>query len=422
MKYLCSPPVFKYHLIAFLYFGWHIFPFPMGEIPYVGDFLNSWEDKIWVVIANWVGRLVFGIPSISYNFNGSGDTTFNWVVEFTELMLSILGCLVWSVVDRARVGYARLGHWMEVYIRYYLGFTMLSYGFAKVFPLQFGTITSYRLHEQLGDMSPMGLLWTFMAYSKSYQLFSGLAEVVAGCLLFFRKTQMLGALISVGVMLNIFMLNMCYDVPVKLYSFNLMLMGIYVANADLKRLIGFFIQNQPTASRAFFQPFQGTKWYKWVRIAIKVIFFAYVFYGFVYKNLAENAKVEAPLAAFYGPYTVTKFVKNGVEGVDGDSTRWEKLFIDRRGSYDMIYVSNEMNLRKRINFDKNDSTRTFTFTALLDTNKYVMHYSQPDSNSLIMNGVFQKDSLYLELTQMKKKDFLLVRRGFHWVNEVSFNK
>ena len=55
-----------------------------------------------------------------------------------------------------------------------------GYGFAKVVPLQFAQPSSIRLGQQLGDMSPMGLLWTFMGFSPSFQIFTGAVEVLAG--------------------------------------------------------------------------------------------------------------------------------------------------------------------------------------------------------------------------------------------------
>jgi hypothetical protein len=45
----------------------------------------------------------------------------------------------------------------------------------------------------------MGLLWTFMGASEPYTMFVGFAEMIAGILLFPRKTSTLGALMSVGV-------------------------------------------------------------------------------------------------------------------------------------------------------------------------------------------------------------------------------
>lgn len=42
---------------------------------------------------------------------------------------------------------------------------------------------------------------------------------------------------TVAVMANVFMLNLCYDVPVKLFSFQLLLLAIVVAAPDVPRLV-----------------------------------------------------------------------------------------------------------------------------------------------------------------------------------------
>jgi hypothetical protein len=405
-----------------LYFSFHMLPFPLTEIPFVGELCSEWVEKLWDFIVNLGGKIFFQMPEITVKPNGSGDTTWNWVQEFLILFLSIIGCIIWSIVDKKRTQYVRFSYWFEVGCRYYLGLTMLSYGFAKVFPSQFGTITSYRLHQQLGDMSPMGLLWTFMAYSPKYQFFSGMAEVVGGLLLFFRRTQLIGSFISFGVMLNIFALNMCYDVPVKLFSFNLMLLSLYIASFDLKRIIHFFLLHKTTEARPLFHPFTGKKWFRYSRIVLKLFLIGFPIFNFLSQGFEENNQISAPLSSFYGPYTITKFTKNGVEPSGNDTTRWEKMFIDRRGSYDMIYISNEMNLRQRFNFSQNDTTKILTLSSFQDTVKYPLAYIQPDSNALIINGIFQKDSVYLELKKIKKRDFLLVNRAFNWVNELPFNK
>ena len=42
---------------------------------------------------------------------------------------------------------------------------------------------------------------------------------------------------TVAVMANVFMLNLCYDVPFKLFSFQLQLLAIVVAAPDVPRLV-----------------------------------------------------------------------------------------------------------------------------------------------------------------------------------------
>ncbi len=53
-------------------------------------------------------------------------------------------------------------------------------------------------------------------------------------------------MISVGVISNIFALNMAYDTPVKLYSFHLLLMAAIIAGFDARRMIDVLLLNRST--------------------------------------------------------------------------------------------------------------------------------------------------------------------------------
>ena len=99
---------------------------------------------------------------------------------------------------------------------------MILYGASKVFMGQFGPPGFGRLLETYGDSSPMGLLWTFMGFSQGYTFFAGLAEMLGGVLMITRRTTLLGAMVSAGVLSNIVLLNFFYDVPVKQFSSHLL--------------------------------------------------------------------------------------------------------------------------------------------------------------------------------------------------------
>ena len=75
-------------------------------------------------------------------------------------------------------------------------FTLLSYGTIKIIQTQFPFPSFDRLLERYGDSSPMGLLWTFMGYSRPYNFLAGACEASGGLLLFFRRTTTLGALVA----------------------------------------------------------------------------------------------------------------------------------------------------------------------------------------------------------------------------------
>jgi hypothetical protein len=113
---------------------------------------------------------------------GSGDTTLDYIQVFCFFLISFIIAVVWSILDRRRSNYSALYPWLRLAVRFTLAFTMLSYGFAKVFPLQFGGQPSMlKLTESVGELSPMGILWTMMSVSTPYTVFCGLAEVGVAC-------------------------------------------------------------------------------------------------------------------------------------------------------------------------------------------------------------------------------------------------
>src|SRR5262249_15637843 len=141
-----------------------------------------------------------------------------------------------------------------------LGTAMVGYGAFKLIASQFPAPTLDRLMQTYGESSPMGLLWTFMGASETYTMFVGSAEMIAGILLFPRKTSTLGALMSIGVLSNVVALNFSYDVPVKLYSSHLLAMAIFVLLPDARRVANFFILNRPTEVVTMEPLFHRTDW------------------------------------------------------------------------------------------------------------------------------------------------------------------
>jgi hypothetical protein len=109
---------------------------------------------------------------------GSGDTMRAYVGCLCAAIIAAAAGFLWMVMGLiVRVwkpdwnGNDSLYGLVRVLVRFFLAEMLFGYGFAKVFPLQFPEPSSYRLTEQLGDMSPMGLLWTFMGFSAALAIF-----------------------------------------------------------------------------------------------------------------------------------------------------------------------------------------------------------------------------------------------------------
>ena len=57
-----------------------------------------------------------------------------------------------------------------------------------------------------------------------------------------------------------------------------------------------------------------------------------------------------------------------------------------------------------------------------DKQKNVFQYSQPDAGHVVLEGSLGGANLVVGLRQVDVQKFLLVNRGFHWINERPFNR
>ncbi|MGA9530246.1 MAG: hypothetical protein WBS24_19180, partial [Terriglobales bacterium] len=219
----------------------------------IGDPAEYWPMR---QIVFWLAAHLFHakLPLV-YTGSGSGDKTFDWVLAFFLLIFSVTASAAWSIIDHRRQNYITLYKWFRVFIRFALASQLIGYGIFKVIPLQMPFPYLTRLLEPFGNFSPMGVLWASVGASPAYETFAGSAEMLGGILLIFPRTTLLGALVALADMTQVFVLNMTYDVPVKLFSFHLLLMSFFLLIPDLRRLLDFFFGNrnvEPSAAPAIF--------------------------------------------------------------------------------------------------------------------------------------------------------------------------
>lgn len=383
--------------------------------------------EIWTGIVPWVGEAILALPyPITVFPNGSGDTTFNYVQLLCFAGIGLVAAGIWSVADRSRSHYNPLLYWLVVLLRYYLAFTMFSYGFAKIFKTQFPFPDLLRLLEPYGQSSPMGLAWTFMGYSEAYNWFTGLGEVIGGGLLLFRRTTALGSIILIVVISNIVAINFCFDIPVKLFSLNLLLMTLFILAAEGKRLINVLVLNRP-APALDLTPFRTSRRWRTGRIVVKTLLVSILLYqkgvdGFNSGKEWGDQAIKPPL---YGLYQVETFALNGdtLAPLLTDPVRWRHVIIDGYKRYAHLTVQLMNDTRRGYVFKPDTLKSEAVLSAYSDTaNKYRITYIQPDTSSIIIRGVFERDSIYARLKRQDPNQFLLVNRGFHWINEYPLNR
>ena len=96
-------------------------------------------------------------------------------------------------------------------LRFVVASLIIFYGFAKLNGAQF-TILSSELDKPMGQVSGFWLTWYYFGYSPIYGNFIGLAQILGGILLMFRKTTLLGSCILFPVITNIILIDIFYRI------------------------------------------------------------------------------------------------------------------------------------------------------------------------------------------------------------------
>jgi len=377
---------------------------------------------MWNAFVPWVGKHLFHVD-ITVFPNGSGDTTFNYVQVFVYAVLAVLAALVWTAVDRKRTQYTRLYAWLRVYVRFSLATAMISYGAIKVIKSQFPNPSLDKLLQPFGDASPMGLLWTFMGASVSYNVFTGLAEMLGGLLLTTRRTLLLGALVSIVVLSNIVMLNFSYDVPVKLYSAHLLAMAIFLCLPELRRLANFFLLNR-TAEAVAEPPLFASKRLDRGALVLRTLFVASYTALALYGGWQGRKTYGdlAPRAALYGIWEVDQFEADGqsLPPLVTDPFRWRRMAFDFPTRMGIQFMSGT---RRRYLLKELPKVQRLVLTKIEDPKwKSILSYTQAAPGVLAVEGTFDGKKVKAKLHKAAKSDFLLLSRSFHWINEYPLNR
>ncbi|HEX3131733.1 MAG TPA: DoxX family protein, partial [Thermoanaerobaculia bacterium] len=209
------------------------------------DFLSERYTDFWDAAVAWADAAVFHVP---YDvFDLAGNDSYSWVQLFCTLVVAGVITAVWSALDRNRLQYDRIHPWLRLLLRYLLAGAMIEYGAIKIIPSQMTAPPPLGvLLQPLGDIFPNHLLWWTVGASPVFETTIGLAELLGGVLLLVPRTTLLGALVSAANMLFVFLLNMCYDVPVKLGSLQLLVMAVVLVAPDVPRLADVFFFHRGT--------------------------------------------------------------------------------------------------------------------------------------------------------------------------------
>lgn len=375
-------------------------------------FTNAWYD-----VTPWIGAHLFQLrgDALVHKSTGSGDKALDFILALWVLVLAALTTIVWSVLDRHRKNYAWLNSWTRLLARYFMATALLDYGFAKVFPMQMPAPSLNRLLIPFGEFSPMGVAWTFIGVSKAYQMFSGAAEVLGGTLLLFRRTALLGALVSCAVLTNVVMLNLCYDIPVKLYSIELLFVAVYIAAPDAGRLVDVLLRNRAAAPGNVDPPPFRYRTTRLASAALKcvVILWLIEMTG-VQSYFTYHERFEAIRPPLYGVFAVETFRRNGQFVYATDASRPMTIVCERPGSMLLITANGT---RVSLDAEYDASARRIRLSQRGASQTDVLNYASSEEGEVRLDGTFLGDPVVINM-----RNSPLLGRRFHWINEYPVNR
>lgn len=368
-------------------------------------------------ITQAVALLVFDVDA-PFERGNSADTVFWWVQTFWLLVLAAAVAAAWTLVDRTRAEYVALHKWFVVFVRFALAGQMFYYGMAKVIPIQFMPPALTTIVQPVGALPMSTLLWVFVGASPLYQLFGGIAEVVAAILLVVPATAALGAIVALADMVQVLALNLGYDFGLKQVSFHYIVMALFLLAPHWQRLVNFFVLERDAPAplrRPLFRSAAANR----AALVVQLVVGAYLLGQYTWLEARQYDAPEGPAhprSALYGIWDVKRMSLDGEyrEPIFNDyDHRWRRAIFDFPNRmafqrtddsltrYDVVIDES----RGAVTFGKFNS-RTWSATLL---------YRRPSEDELVFEGTFDGHEMRVEMERVGLDTFPLLNSPFRWV-------
>ncbi|MFK7908003.1 MAG: hypothetical protein AB8B69_22930 [Chitinophagales bacterium] len=385
-------------------------PSPNTFLPNVGGYLQPFFEAL----TKWFGDNILQIQQ-PYTHQLVSDSTGLYIHTFVLLLIAAITGIVWSTFDFKRKNHQVLAYWFRTFISYYLAFQLFKYGFNKVFKLQFYLPEPNILYSNVGSLGRDILYWSLMGASYSYTVFSGVLELIPAFLLLFRRTRLLGALIAFGVLVNVVMINVSFDISVKILSSFLLLLSALIIFPDLRNLYRFFLQNQKTTLQKWAPIYSSSK-HIWMysvgkSFVILLLLVDVLFPYFKANNFNDDL---APRPFLHGAYEVSIFAVNQdtIPPLLTEQNRWKRFFVHREGYFILENMQEQM---QDFPLQINSHTQEMILKEELSGRQLIFQYNYSPTDSLLqLKGSFQNNSIHIEAQQIDLQQLPILQKNTNW--------
>jgi hypothetical protein len=230
-------------------------------------------------------------------------------------------------------------------------------------------------------------------------------------LLLFRRTRLLGSLIAAAVMTNVLMLNLAFDISVKLFSGFLLFLSSLIISVDFNKLYSFFITEKTIELKEKWHPKINPKLYWSFKIILLILLVMNGLFPFV-KSGNYNDDF-APRPYLHGAYEVEQFVLNGdsLAPLTNDKKRWRRIFIHRR-SYFIVQNMQDKMKDFKLNIDKG---KGLLILKDYDNSESQLNFQYSNKDSiLIINGRLKGNEVSIIAQKLDLSKLPLSNPKFHW--------
>lgn len=230
LKYLRQ--VFGIYLLLFVF----LVPFAHQ----IGDFQRKITHFLFGDAIRWISHSIF-------EKNSRPDfSSDSYSLGFLLLLLLFFSILLAGIIQNKGQKAAIFIGWIEEIIRFYLILVLFVYGLDKVLLMQFPVPAANIAYSNFGQLDRDILYWSVIGLSSKYQFILGITEIIGGLLLAFNRTKVVGLLLSLAIFIQVLIINIGFDISVKIFSIHLIIMVLFLLRNQLKTLFEFFVLGRST--------------------------------------------------------------------------------------------------------------------------------------------------------------------------------
>lgn len=197
--------------------------------------------------------LIAGLTTIALLLVLGNSGSLKWfppVIVFSLVGVSFLSSLVFPFIwqrqeNRQKINSEKIYAVIYAIIRYTIAFNLASFGWKKLFGLQFvvpNEISDKPMNQQSGEW----LTWFYFGHSFAFGVIIATIQIGGAYLLLFRRTLLLGATILFAFILNLTLINIFYQMNAGalLQSVILTIGILFLILLDYDRLVELFLKSK----------------------------------------------------------------------------------------------------------------------------------------------------------------------------------